>query len=88
MKIMIILPDEIGEQVSQMPDPDEFVTRAVAHALERQGGEAASAQGRSRWAQVVKRIESRSTNLGGYAEELKKSREEFRRNFQFRHDEP
>lgn len=86
MKITITLPDEIGEQVSRMPDRDEFVARAVAHALERQVGE--TVPSRSRWAQVVKRIESRSTGTAGYAEELKKNREEFRRDFHFRHDEP
>ncbi|HEX6900301.1 MAG TPA: hypothetical protein VF789_11330 [Thermoanaerobaculia bacterium] len=88
MKITITLPDEIGERVSQMPDPDEFVAHAVAQALERRSGGSASAPGRSRWAQVVKRIESRSKDLGGFAEELKRSREDFRRNFHFRHDEP
>lgn len=87
MKITITLPDEIGEQVSRMPDRDEFVARAVAHALERQGEEAAPAPGRSRWAQVVRRIESRSASLGDYTDELKRNREEFRRNFHFRHDE-
>ena len=88
MKITITLPDEIGERVRQMPDPDEFVTHAVAQALEQRSGDSASAPGRSRWAQVVRRIESRSTDLRGVAEELKKSREDFRRNFHFRHDEP
>ena len=86
MKITLILPDDIGEQVSQMPDRDEFVARALAHALERQGGAAPAP--RSRWAQVVKRIESRSTGLQGYSEEMKRDREEFRRDFHFRHDEP
>ncbi len=88
MKITIILPDEIGERVSQMPDPDEFVAHAVTQALERRSGDSAATPGRSRWAQLVKRIESRSTGFEGLAEELKKSREDFRRNFDFRHDEP
>jgi hypothetical protein len=41
----------------------------------------------SKWARLVAEIESRPS-LGDYADELRRSQKEFRRNFRFKHDKP
>jgi len=89
MKITITLPDEIAERVRQLPDSDEFVTRAVEEALakEPQPPPPPSDEPKpSKWAQIVKRIESQPS-LGSYAKKFNADRREFRRNFHFPHDE-
>jgi hypothetical protein len=87
MKITITLPDEIAEQVRQLPDRDEFVTRAVEAALAASPPSPAAEATPSRWAQLVERIESQSFSLGSYAKEFDADRKEFRRNLRFPHDE-
>jgi len=82
----ILFPDEISEQVSRLPNPHEFVSRAVADALRHQTPEPTGG-GMSRWAQVVTRIESQP-GLGEHAKSFERSRKEFRRSFRFKHDEP
>ena len=42
----------------------------------------------TKWARLVQRIESESTNLGGYYEQFKKDLAEFRRDFRFKRDGP
>jgi len=82
----ILFPDEISEQVSRLPNPHEFVSRAVADALRHQTSEPTGA-GIPKWAQVVTRIESQP-GLGEHAGNFERSRKEFRRSFRFKHDEP
>jgi hypothetical protein len=88
MKITITLPDDIAERVRQLPHSDEFVTRAVEEALakEPQPSPPPSEPQPSKWAQIVKRIES-GPSLGSYAKKFNADRREFRRNFHFPHDE-
>jgi hypothetical protein len=87
MKITITLPDEIAERVRQLPDSDEFVTRAVEAALAREESSMPpSGPKPSRWAQIVERIESQPS-LGSYAKKFDADRREFRRDFHFPHDE-
>jgi hypothetical protein len=81
------LPDDLAKLVSHLKDPDGFVEQALVTALRHQdvsGGTATS----SKWARLVARIESEGSELGDYAEELKKSGKEFRESFWFKHDEP
>jgi hypothetical protein len=86
MKIVISLPDEIAEQVRQRPDRDEFVTRAVEAALADSPPTLPEEAQPSRWAEMVKRIESQPS-LGSYAKKFDEDRRELRENFSFPHDE-
>jgi hypothetical protein len=87
MKIIISLPDEIAERVRQRPDSDDFVTRAVEDALAREQSSTFPSEAKpSKWAQIVKRIES-GPSLGSYAKKFNADRKEFRRSFRFHHDE-
>ncbi|HSS49329.1 MAG TPA: hypothetical protein VLX28_10310 [Thermoanaerobaculia bacterium] len=86
MKITISLPDEMAERVRQLPDRDEFVTRAVEAALADSPPSPPDEGKPSRWAEMVKRIESQPS-LGSYAKKFDADRKEFRRNFGFKHDE-
>jgi hypothetical protein len=87
MKITITLPDDIAERVRQLPDSDEFVTRAVEEALAREQPSTPPSEPQpSKWAQIAKRIES-GPSLGSYAKKFNADRREFRRSFRFPHDE-
>jgi hypothetical protein len=87
MKMIISLPDEIAERVRQLPDRDEFVTRAVEAALAGSPLSPPAEAEPSRWAQLVERIESGQFSLGSYAKKFDADRKEFRENFGFPHDE-
>jgi hypothetical protein len=87
MKITIILPDEIAQRVRQLPDSDQFVTRAVEEALARELPPTPLSEPQpSKWAQIVRRIES-GPSLGSYVEKFNADRREFRQDFHFPHDE-
>jgi hypothetical protein len=86
MRIVISLPDEIAERIRQRPDSDEFVTRAVEEALAKEPQPSTPSEPQpSKWAQIVKRIES-GPSLGSYAKKLNADRRELRRNLHFPHD--
>jgi Arc/MetJ-type ribon-helix-helix transcriptional regulator len=87
MKITVTLPDEVAERVRQLPDRDEFVTRAVEAALADSPPSPPVEAKPSRWAQLVERIESQSFSLGSYAKKFDADRKEFRQNLRFPHDE-
>ena len=84
-EVTIILRDKIARQVARLPNPQEFVNRAVEHALRSQGSQ--PSEGPSKWARLVERIESRP-GLGDYEKEFRTSRKEFRSSFRFKHDKP
>lgn len=86
MKITITLPDEVARKVCRLPNPDEFVARAVETALGASGETGAPEVKPSRWARLVERIE-REDSPGLSAEEWGKSREGFRGDFRFSQDE-
>ncbi len=87
MKIIISLPDDIAERLRQRPDSDELVTRAVEEALAKEPQPPTPPEPQpSKWAQIVKRIES-GPSLGSYAKKFNADRREFRRSFRFPHDE-
>lgn len=87
MKIIISLPDEIAERVRQLPDRDDFVTRAVQAALADSPPSPPAEAEPSRWAQLVQRIEGQQFSLGSYAKKFDADRKEFRENLSFPHDE-
>lgn len=83
-EITIVLRDKVAAKVARLPNPQEFVHQAVEEALRKQDPPAAN---RSKWAGVVAEIES-LPSLGGYENDFRRSQEEFRRSFRFKHDEP
>jgi hypothetical protein len=87
MKSVISLPNEIAEQVRQLPDRDEFVARAVEAALADSPPSPPAEAEPSRWAQLVERVESGQFSLGSYAKKFDADRREFRENLSFPHDE-
>jgi hypothetical protein len=83
-EITIVLRDKVAAQVARLPNPQEFVHQAVEEALRKQTPPAAKL---SKWARVVAEIEN-LPSLGEYEAEFRRSKEEFRRSFRFKHDEP
>lgn len=79
-ELTITLPDKIAKQVSRLSDPQDFVIRAVEAAL-RPAPEPVA----GKWARVVAQIES-LPGLGEYEEAFRRSQQEFRRSFRFKHD--
>ena len=85
-EITIVLRDKIARQVARLPNPQEFVSQAVEHAL-RNRGSSSQTEAPSKWARLVAEIES-LPGLGDYEETFRKDQKEFRRSFRFKHDEP
>ncbi|HYN21752.1 MAG TPA: hypothetical protein VE078_12380 [Thermoanaerobaculia bacterium] len=83
IELTITVPDKIAQQVSRLPDPQDFVIRAVEDALRRAPEPVG---GIPKWARVVAQIES-LPGLGDYEETFQRSQKEFRRSFRFKHDE-
>ncbi len=87
MEITIRFPDEIGKQVHQIPNFDEFVTRVVREALKNRPAQVTSSDSRlSKWARISQRVQNDPVHLEGYSQQLKKDMREFRDNFEFKHD--
>ena len=87
MKLTITLPDRIAKRVCRLPNPDDFVSRAVEQALDRETSQTtASTPGESKWAQLAREVEDGSMSLGDGAKRFSKYRKEFREGFQFKHD--
>lgn len=84
-EITIVLRDKVAAQVARLPNPQEFVHQAVEEALRKQAP--LPMVKLSKWARVVAEIES-LPSLGEYEDEFRRSKEEFRRSFRFKHDEP
>ena len=77
--------DRIAEEISRMPDPEEFVNQALETALQSQPFR--PLEGSSKWARLITEIEN-LPRLGGYEKILRRDQDEFRRSFRFKHDEP
>jgi hypothetical protein len=88
LEITVKLPDEIGKQLNNIPNFDEFVAKVVKEALESRPAQATSSDsGLSKWARISQRVRSNPVRLGEYTHQLKKDMKEFRENFEFRHGE-
>lgn len=88
MEITICFPDEIGKQIHQMQNPDEFVINLVKKALENRTAQETSSDPRlSKWARISQRVRSNPVRIGEHTRQLKKDMKEFRENFEFRHGE-
>jgi hypothetical protein len=86
MKITITFPDEIAKKVCRLPDRDTFVSKAVAAAITHEP-DTPFKGGRSRWAQLVERIEQSAQPLGDARATFDRDRKEFRESFRFGHDD-
>ncbi len=87
MQLTITLPEDIGRRVRKLPDPENFIARVLAKALDGRAQEPGpSPDSRSRWARLVERIEADPVHLDGYGAQLKSDMREFRENFEFKHD--
>lgn len=87
MKLTITFPDRIAKRVSRLPNPDDFVSRAVERALDQETSPiTSSAPGESRWARLAREIEEGSMSLGDSAQRFFEDRKAFRAGFQFKHD--
>lgn len=88
MKLTITLPDRIAKRVARLPNPDDFVSRAVERALDQEAPQATtSTPGESKWARLAREVEDGSMSLGAAgAKRFAKARKEFREGFQFKHD--
>lgn len=84
MMITITFPDEIAEKVVRLPNPDAFVSKAVAEALGHESSAPTGAHS-SRWARIVERIERNPVTLGDYRERFDQDRKELRESFRFKH---
>ena len=66
MQLTVLVPDELGQRVRQLPDPDRFVTEVLLRALpERPAPESESAEKTSRWARFAAEIEADPVHLDG-----------------------
>lgn len=83
MKITFSFPDDIAERVCRRADRDEFVSRAVARALEQTPAQIAPPHAPSKWASLVEDIERQGGSLGEYAATFDRQRREFRKSFSF-----
>ena len=84
MEMTFRLPDEMSQQLRQLPNPDQFVREALQNALNnrRQWSRVLPAQS-SKWATLVKRIHEDPGGLRGYSAQLQHDMQEFRENFAF-----
>ena len=87
MKITISFPDDVAERVCRRADRDEFVSQAVAVALELTPEPTPPARP-SKWARLVARIDQQDLSLGSFAPTFDRARRELRRNLSFASDEP
>lgn len=81
MQLTIVLPDELGQRVQRLPNPADFVARAVRKALESSAERVSPSKTTSKWAKIVRRVEEDPVHLEGYSQRLKEDIREFRDHF-------
>jgi hypothetical protein len=86
MEMTLTLSDEIGKQIQNLPNPNEFVSQVVKDALKKLTNQQQKAGEPSKWAKIAQRIHTDPVHLAGYSQQLKKDLREFRENFEFLHD--
>jgi len=86
MEMTFLVPDELGQRVRQLADPDRFVTEALRRALRERPRSARETAKPSRWARLAAEIAADPVHLDGYSEQLERDAREFREGFVFQHD--
>lgn len=85
MRVTIQFPKKIAEQVLGMPDRDTFVSDVVARALRETATQRRQPASRgSKWAQLVRRVESDPDQLGDSYAQFRRDMRDFRQSFDFR----
>lgn len=84
MEITLTLSDELVRKLHQLPNPDEFVSEAIARAFNTYVFQTVSRP--SKWARIVQRVQNDPVHLAGYSEQLKQDIREFRNHFTLMHD--
>ena len=56
MKMTLTFPDEIGQQIQGLSNPDEFVNQVVKDALKKLTIQQQKASDPHRWAKIAQRI--------------------------------
>ena len=84
MEITLTLSDDIGKQIQNLPNPNEFFNQVIKEALKKLQQQKASDP--SKWAKIAQRVHTDPVHLAGYSQQLKKDMREFRENFEFIHD--
>jgi hypothetical protein len=96
LQITINVPDEIGRQLRQLPDTENFVGTLLKQALESRDHKIAEERTsqketdpeslkKSRWARFSERIR-KNPPLTGAGEYVRECSREFRDEFAFKHD--
>ena len=85
MEMTFLLPDEMSQQLRQLPNSDQFVREVLQNALNSIGRRSSAVpfQSSSKWAKLVKRIYEEPRGLRGYSVQLQHDMQEFRDNFAF-----
>jgi hypothetical protein len=87
VKLTITFPDNLAKKVCRLPNPDEFVSRAVERALEQGAAPVEASKEGSKWNRLVREIADGSMSLGEQAVRFDQDRRDFREQFRFKHDE-
>lgn len=88
MEMTFRLPDEMSQQLQQLPNPDQFVREVLQRALNvtvRRSDAAPSMS--SKWIKLVQRIHEEPGGLRGYSAQLRHDMQEFRDNFALTQEE-
>ncbi len=84
MEMTFRLPDEMSQQLRQLPNPEQFVREVLQNALNNRGQRSSVIPAQSsKWAKLVKRIHEEPGGLRGYSAQLQHDMQEFRDNFAF-----
>ena len=87
MEMTFRLPDEMSQQLRQLPNPDQFVREVLQNALNSPGRRSSAAPSQSsKWAKLVKRIHEEPRGLRGYSAQIQHDMQEFRDNVAFTQD--
>jgi len=86
LKLTISMPDRIAKRVCRLPNPDDFVSKAVEQALDQETSSPTdSTSGESKWARLAREVEDGSMSLGEEAaKRFSDDRKEFQAEFQLK----
>ena len=91
MQLTIEVPDSIGKVITHSPESQALVVEALRGIAEQLQEEERIAQKEtkpsSKWAKLVEKNKQDPIRLGGYTDQDKKDRAEFKENFEFHHDQ-
>ena len=89
MQFTIEVPDSIGKAITDSPDSRQLVIDALKGVAEQLQGEKNTQEGTqpSKWEKLVEINKKDPIRLSDYTDQDRKERAEFRRDFEFHHDQ-